>query len=172
MALIDCWECGKQISDKAKQCPNCGAKKKSNIGKLFLLLIVVGVAIIAISTINTKPSQSFEQNAEKYLKQRMKDPSSFKLISKQTNHYKTKAEIGGVIETTESISMCGTYSAKNSFGAYAGKDRYIVVGSVWNNPVKKNAKPVITITNVFLNKEAQITWVRYCDNPPTLDLTK
>ena len=25
MALISCSECGKQVSDKAKACPNCGA---------------------------------------------------------------------------------------------------------------------------------------------------
>ena len=25
MALISCYECGKQISDQAKACPNCGA---------------------------------------------------------------------------------------------------------------------------------------------------
>ncbi len=25
MALIECYECGKQISDKAPSCPSCGA---------------------------------------------------------------------------------------------------------------------------------------------------
>ena len=34
MALIKCPECGKQVSDKANACPNCGysflSKKKSN----------------------------------------------------------------------------------------------------------------------------------------------
>ena len=28
MALIKCSECGKQISDKAKKCPHCGANNK------------------------------------------------------------------------------------------------------------------------------------------------
>lgn len=28
MALIKCNECGKEISDKAEMCPNCGAKNK------------------------------------------------------------------------------------------------------------------------------------------------
>lgn len=31
MALIRCEECGKEISDKAKQCPNCGFVKKIKI---------------------------------------------------------------------------------------------------------------------------------------------
>ncbi|MBU2461998.1 NINE protein [bacterium] len=25
MAIVSCWECGKQISDQAATCPNCGA---------------------------------------------------------------------------------------------------------------------------------------------------
>jgi rRNA maturation endonuclease Nob1 len=29
MALIKCTECGKEISDKAKTCPSCGAPVKS-----------------------------------------------------------------------------------------------------------------------------------------------
>ena len=30
MALIKCNECGKEISDKAKTCPNCGAQIQLN----------------------------------------------------------------------------------------------------------------------------------------------
>lgn len=30
MSLIKCEECGKEISDKASNCPNCGAKNKNN----------------------------------------------------------------------------------------------------------------------------------------------
>ena len=33
MALITCPECGKEISDKAKVCPNCGAPTPSAIKK-------------------------------------------------------------------------------------------------------------------------------------------
>ena len=34
MALINCPECGKEISDQVKNCPNCGypLKKKKNGG--------------------------------------------------------------------------------------------------------------------------------------------
>jgi len=30
MALISCTECGKEVSDKASSCPNCGAPISSN----------------------------------------------------------------------------------------------------------------------------------------------
>ncbi len=51
MALINCKECGKEISTQAKVCPNCGAKtqraiiqKKTNI-RMFLFLLVLAVVI-------------------------------------------------------------------------------------------------------------------------------
>jgi hypothetical protein len=48
MALIKCSECGKEVSNKADACPNCGAKvkKASLITKIdggFILLVVLGI---------------------------------------------------------------------------------------------------------------------------------
>ena len=34
MALIKCYECGKEISDKAPACPHCGAPKKMSLATL------------------------------------------------------------------------------------------------------------------------------------------
>jgi hypothetical protein len=52
MAIINCPECSKEISDKAKSCPHCGAKKKASwlwlkivLGVpagLFLLMMLIG----------------------------------------------------------------------------------------------------------------------------------
>ena len=36
MALIKCSECGKEVSDKAKACPNCGNPIASPRNKGFL----------------------------------------------------------------------------------------------------------------------------------------
>ena len=43
MALIDCYECGKRISDEAPYCPKCGAKAKMRwtFGQRLQLLIVI-----------------------------------------------------------------------------------------------------------------------------------
>lgn len=49
MALIKCTECGKEISDTAKACPNCGAKRKRRrtlltfVGAFVALLLVLSV---------------------------------------------------------------------------------------------------------------------------------
>ncbi len=52
MSIVNCTECNKEISDKAKSCPHCGAKKKASwlwlkllIGipvGLFLLMMFIG----------------------------------------------------------------------------------------------------------------------------------
>ncbi len=46
MALIKCSECGKEISDTARICPNCGYRKQlkmTKLDKIFIPLIVLFV---------------------------------------------------------------------------------------------------------------------------------
>lgn len=54
MALINCPECNREISDSVKKCPHCGYKLKKNNGKgekiivlLLILLVVVGMGTFA-----------------------------------------------------------------------------------------------------------------------------
>ena len=47
MALVKCKECGKEISNTAKTCPNCGAvQKKSGFGCLTIILIIVALGVL------------------------------------------------------------------------------------------------------------------------------
>ena len=69
MALIKCSECGKEVSDKAKTCPNCGnptqnkkfdVDKEMSALKKFLIFIIVLMAIGLIAFVffqsqNLKP---------------------------------------------------------------------------------------------------------------------
>ena len=60
MALIKCEECGNEISENAKICPNCGAKnkireKKDNIiiavlVPLFLIIMLIGIFFLFLLT--------------------------------------------------------------------------------------------------------------------------
>lgn len=47
--LINCPECGKEISETAKKCPNCGFKQKTKKNKASMKQwIIAGVAIIGV----------------------------------------------------------------------------------------------------------------------------
>lgn len=50
MAMIKCPECKKEVSSKAKTCPNCGAaisrrKRGSSIGCLFFMIVIIGALV-------------------------------------------------------------------------------------------------------------------------------
>jgi len=62
MALIKCYECGHEISDKASACPNCGIKikqKKKSVNIILLAIIVVVCLIISIVVANIYKSVSY-----------------------------------------------------------------------------------------------------------------
>lgn len=70
MALVKCSECGKEISDTIKKCPNCGYKNKKKLNKkkiiiiciISLVLLIGGcVSIIAIKNNNTKQQEKLVQ---------------------------------------------------------------------------------------------------------------
>jgi hypothetical protein len=59
MALVNCHECNKQVSDTARICPNCGAPVRAMqqrimkwnltvlaIGSVFMLLIAIGGGLV------------------------------------------------------------------------------------------------------------------------------
>lgn len=52
MALIKCKECGKEISDQATSCPNCGAKtefakyRKKSMLKILAVVTILSIVII------------------------------------------------------------------------------------------------------------------------------
>lgn len=48
MALIKCPECGKEISDEAKICPNCGAKSEEKKLTDNIIRIVIGSVLLIV----------------------------------------------------------------------------------------------------------------------------
>jgi len=46
MAIIQCRECGKEVSSEAKACPYCGAKPSKGLGIGALVLIIGAVVLI------------------------------------------------------------------------------------------------------------------------------
>ncbi|MEX1201270.1 MAG: hypothetical protein WEB02_10825 [Methylophaga sp.] len=76
MALINCKECDKKVSDKAKTCPSCGVKIKkdgpgfwSYVAAISVLLIAWSVGFIdndTVTTVDAEPCETDECIYEKY----------------------------------------------------------------------------------------------------------
>ena len=56
MSLVKCKECGKEISDTAKLCPNCGVQIKQKYNKRIKIIISV-IILIVISIIGYREYQ-------------------------------------------------------------------------------------------------------------------
>jgi hypothetical protein len=68
MALIQCKECGEEISKKAEQCPKCGAPRKKKIGFfkglliLFVVLFFIGLFVPESQNTIRTPSNTAPSN--------------------------------------------------------------------------------------------------------------
>lgn len=76
MALMNCPECGKEVSDKASACPNCGYRityleksstliKYAKIGIICLLVVVVIIALCKATSTVHSPFEKFSPQMTK-----------------------------------------------------------------------------------------------------------
>ena len=132
MALIQCAECQKEVSDSAIVCPACGyplkiikikkPPRQYGCGTLILLFIVAAIVIGAYDQASAPPpapltrKQQVEsqfsswngahRNLEQRVKAGLKDPDSYEHIE---TRYTDKGDY---------ISVYMKYRAKNGFGGY------------------------------------------------------
>ncbi|SRR6266481_834909 len=91
MALINCTECGKEVSSEAKTCPHCGYKKsKKSIWPNILIGTIVVIGLLVASAIYAGHQQS--HLAIKAVKERLNTVSGLevsisKYRDKENNHY-------------------------------------------------------------------------------------
>lgn len=93
MALVQCLECGKEISDQAISCPNCGytMRKEENVANAVAVpvkrapnkrLIVVACVVVLLAVVLVAFRSSLNQYEKlaledcRILKNMLKDPSS------------------------------------------------------------------------------------------------
>lgn len=113
MALIKCPECGKEFSNKAAACPNCGCPTKEIIdGKEEILEDaepVVNEPLIEVVDNSEKTEEAIdvESFGEKY--EHEEPPAS----KKKSGAYKAGAIIGGII-IVAAIAIFGIFSASSN----------------------------------------------------------
>lgn len=133
MALIKCKECGKEISDTVRKCPNCGycEKKKLNskmltiVGCALLLTLIIGVVII-FTTIG-KPLTELEQTAVDCLidyRKQLKNPDSLQI-------HNIRWQENDLVEGM--IFIYADVSGQNSFG---GNTRSVIRYGVKENDIE------------------------------------
>ena len=110
MSLINCKECGKEISNTAKSCPHCGFEINKN-QTTKLLIGLATIFLIGIGGFYAYQNLGDNSQIEKAVKAALTDPDS--------------AKISKVIKGVENDISCGLVNAKNNFGAYVGDTPFI-----------------------------------------------
>lgn len=122
MALISCPKCGKEISDKAEKCPECGcaleydklqtefiSEKKTPIKSINKKLLVVAM-ILCVIILFVVGYSSYKKN---------------ELIKRQT------AEVESIREYNSYIDSLNTVYADSLNGASNAEDVCVLVHNVW-----------------------------------------
>lgn len=104
MAMIKCPECGKDVSDKAKVCPNCGVKikrksKKIPIIILVIVLLILGLVGAFIWETNNKTNKTHEN------KQTAKSSSVEKTDEKTSSGFEEDKKESTTIQKNQSINI-------------------------------------------------------------------
>lgn len=126
MAIIKCHECGEAVSEYAAACPDCGFPIARKVERrrprgVFLAMAVAGACIwiFLAATSDRVADQDVVALGKAELRKQAKDPDS--------------VQFGEVWEgrTTRGTPIaCGTFNAKNSFGAYTGEKRFTAAADI------------------------------------------
>jgi DNA-directed RNA polymerase subunit RPC12/RpoP len=116
MALIKCGECGKEISDQANNCPNCGVKiskptsLRNKILAVIATVLVIQCSLSKTDTVPTAPPPDpiAEARFQKTvlfaagLKKSLREPESF--------------DVEAAFANQDASVICIQYRARNGFG--------------------------------------------------------
>ena len=145
MALVNCEECGKQISDKAESCPSCGAKpSKVDVNKtldsslrrnIFIGFFAV-VMIFLVFKESKPPSETkpvepvLSVEAQEAKKLRDAELAKQFFIVLRISSLREEMKNPASFELVEAINLkngmlCVTYRATNSFGGVVTENKAI-----------------------------------------------
>lgn len=151
MALVQCKECGREISSAAKNCPGCGVKQKSRPGILTYAFIgIIGLAVL-LSIVSPKPTPATAPTAVVSPEaQAEKDRESAEWYRRRTSAAATLKTIKANLREPESVQwasvgankdgtvVCATYRAKNGFGGVAVEKASMANGKISTSQAQWN----------------------------------
>ena len=98
MALIECKECGHEVSKKADKCPNCGAPiKRQTSGCAMLFAIISGLVLVTyianLSDSSTSPSSGSSSDSKSAPKISQLSPPPKQTEPRASNEYMVRVAI-------------------------------------------------------------------------------
>lgn len=126
---------------------------------------ISGVWILALTGAFLAACGSQDDNArgsaEKAISAKLKDPSSARF----SDVFLVEAK--APVPETRHVAVCGTVDGKNSFGAYSGGSRFVVLKSFGLGQFKTEGTLFAEIENLSsassANAFAQVYWSKYCE---------
>ena len=166
--LVECKDCGHEISKKAKSCPGCGAPQKARTNPVTKLLAIIifgsmGIAIFSgeggSSSYSGSNSQTTSSNTASAS---TSQPSSNKAMflaspaKAQAWMERDKATVEAILKDADSAKFedvyisfmqdspvtCGKVSARNSFGGYTGFTEFVAAKSAGITVVRGDGQMV------------------------------
>ena len=125
MALIDCPQCGKRISDTAIQCPHCGARKRKSVKKIYFTFIGIFSLILGIILISAICATCTSRGSEVSNYSYSEDTTSYDnttAIQTKLDELKKMPELQNYKALYETVDKNG-----KSFNIYITKEKSVVV---------------------------------------------
>ena len=121
MALINCPECGKEMSDSAKKCPHCGYKIKNDKKMPMWLIVIIAIAavllvvtcVIIIIFVTKKPKEETKIEIPSVAEVKKEEPLPVADISEEPESEDAvdESDIGKIfVATTEKQDINDAYS--------------------------------------------------------------
>lgn len=148
MALVDCKECGKSVSDAAKSCPSCGKELPKPMGRFRLAVILVFLASIGSAMMGkssppaaaaNSPAPVAAPSAEAVAKEAsFQKVVQFARLVKASLKDPESVAWANIMANDDASVICLEYRARNSYGAMSKESASYVNGassqkpSVWN----------------------------------------
>lgn len=198
MALIKCTECGKEISDKAATCPNCGCpvthelpnelkqstnsnSRKKSTGCLiifiifgafcFLMVFMVFIVTVIRPTINISTPQSSNEIQTEIAEEDMKT------MAKSTDEQIWGYVVPIINANNQLMTVVGSESSSNVDIYNAATDFKKLCGQTWNNPPEVSGNGAQEYLDscrdyILIEQTMADSLLKYLDSQKTSDLAK
>lgn len=116
MALIKCTECGKEVSNEAANCVNCGAKIKKPTSIATLIVAAVAAVIVVQCSMSMSKSTQPKAPPDPVAEERFQKTARIAMALKQSLRDPESLTLESAWANDDASVVCIEYRARNGFG--------------------------------------------------------